>query len=58
VMWLGDVIAKSSRPRTAEIPSSTGAMDRFRLIFHAIYVLSAVSQAIDVNRTIVKNMRS
>ena len=36
----GDVIAKSTKARTPEIPSSKDDKDRLRLIFHATEVLS------------------
>jgi len=36
----GDVIAKSTKARTPEIPSSKDDKDKLRLIFHAIEVLS------------------
>jgi hypothetical protein len=39
----GDVIAKSTKARTPEIPSSKDVKDRLRLIFHAMEVLSVVS---------------
>lgn len=44
----GDVIAKSTRARTPEMPSSNDARDRLRLIFQAVGVLSTVSEAIEV----------
>ncbi len=44
----GDVIAKSTRARTPEIPSSKDARDRLRLIFQAINVFSTIIQAIQV----------
>ena len=44
----GDVIAKSTRLRTPEIQSSKDAKERLRLIFHAVVVLSTVSQAIEI----------
>lgn len=43
----GDVIAKSTRARTPQMPSSKDAKDKLRLIFQAINVLSTVSQAIE-----------
>jgi hypothetical protein len=39
----GDVIAKSTRARTPDIPSSNDVKDRLRLIFQAINVLSMAS---------------
>ena len=42
----GDVIAKSTRARTPDMPSSKDAKDKLRLIFQAIGVLSPVSQVI------------
>jgi hypothetical protein len=39
----GDVIAKSTKARTPEIPSSKDVKDRLRLIFHAVEVLSVVT---------------
>jgi hypothetical protein len=36
----GDVIAKSTRARTPDMPSSKDAKDKLRLIFQAIGVLS------------------
>jgi hypothetical protein len=36
----GDVIAKSTKARTPEIPSSKDDNDRLRLIFHAAELLS------------------
>ena len=36
----GDVIAKSTKARTAEIHSSKEVNDRFKLIFHAVDSLS------------------
>jgi hypothetical protein len=41
----GDVIAKSTKARTPEMPSSKDDNDRLRLIFHAAELVSAAGMA-------------